>query len=261
MKKLLVVGIIILLVGVSVPSTGTNVEKSDTSYVDESYSELDYQLSKYGLETRDTIRDFEQVLYRLIYRGRWINPFLSYRLKKEVANLSDVLHEMGISKEMTIAEALPIIEENKEILQKEGINLFCSIEMNALSGNAVPLFRLFIVIFGSWLCEIGFEGNYLKIESSIIGLQYCEDQDTEDKVGGLIGLIGFDPPVIRSDPPPVGTGEWMIRGDFSLYSKSNVPFVNYSYDHSQNPLPTVHQISNENISLNNVHEGFGGYVK
>lgn len=233
MKKLIVIGIIILLVGISVPSTGLDIDKkSNVSFDSKFHSKLDTQLSKYGLETRDTIRDFEQTLYGLIYGNRWMNPFLFYRLKKDIDELSDILHEMSITNKMTIAEALPIIEENKDSLQEKGINLFCSMEMNALSGNAVPFYRFFIIFFGSWLCELGFEGNYLKIESSIVGLQYCEDENTEAKVGDLIGLIGFDPPVIRSDPPPVTTGEWMIKGDFTLYSKSNVPFVNSTNDSS-----------------------------
>ena len=254
MKKLIAIGIIILLVGVSVQSTGVNVEKSDTSYVDESYSELGTQLSKYGLETRDTIKDFEQTLYRLIYRGLWMNPFLSFRLKKDVAELSDILYEMGISDDMIIAEALPIIKENKGQLQDKGINLFCSIDIYSFSGGCWPYFRFFKVLYGSW--KYGNNGH-IEINSPITGLQYCKESDCSSRYGEFIGMMG----TITHNPFTFPTiPEYNIDSKFTLYSKCDVPFVN-STSELQTPCPCEKLNQDDALKVSNVHEGVGGYVK
>ena len=253
-RKGLAVVVIVLFIGMGVPSTGINIEKINKLYVEKSYSELGTQLSKYGLDTRDTIKDFEQTLYRLIYKNRWLNPFLSFRLKKDIAELSDVLYEMGISKEMTIAEALPIIEENKGQLQDKGINLFCSIDIHCYGGGCWPLFRAFKVLYGEW--EFGWNG-YVDINSPIIGHQYCDSTGCYSKSGRYIGMIGAVGINLLTFPT---VPEYNIVGKFTLYSKCDVPFVN-STSELQTPCPCEEQITDDALKVNNVHEGVGGYVK
>lgn len=195
--------------------------------------DLDSLLSSYGLGTEDTMGEFEQVLYNLVSKRWWRYPRLAAELMNDIDELSDILEQIGVKDDMTIAEALPTIENNKELLQKIGINLFCSIGMGTLVGGGCwPPFRYYTALYGSWFtghhCGVTIEG--------LIGLQYVGCSFCKERYsGGFIGMIGSDPPVIHYEPCPVDG--WQIRGDFTLFSRSNVPFVNSSGGSQQTQCP------------------------
>ena len=185
--------------------------------------DLDSLLSSYGLDTEDTMGKFEQSLYNLVSKRKWRNPSLAAELMKDIDELSDILEQIGVTDDMTIAEALPIIENNKEQLQKIGINLFCSINMVTLVGGFCwPPFRRYTALYGIW--RTGY--HYGVTIKGLIGLQHEQCSFCKEKYSGVfIGMNGSNPPVIHYDPEVEG---WQIRGDLTLFSCSNVPFVNSS---------------------------------
>ena len=241
MRKVLVVGIIVMFLVVAVaPLTQSIViEKSNHKY-----KELDSLLNFHGLNTDNTMGDFEQLLYNLVNKRSKRNPTITAELINDIEKLSDIMNKIGVTDDMKIAEAIPIIENNKEQLQEEGINLFCSIHVDAKGGYCYPFFRLFQVLFGNWHCWGGplHTHHYVKIKSQIVGLQYCEDYECGNKSGDFIGLIGFNPPVMYYIPYITDPIVY-IRGNFSLFSRSDVPFVGSDGNLLQSKCPCNKQIS------------------
>jgi hypothetical protein len=196
---------------------------------------LDSLLSLYGIRTEDTIGEFEQVLYNLVSKRKWRNPRLVTKLMNDIDKLSEILEQIGVTDPMTIAEALPIIKNNKERLQEEGINLLCSIDMHAYDGGTFPLVRFYKAIFGRWTMGPIWTEDYATIKG-IIGLQQCDYHNCKnDTEGSFIGLIGNDPPVIGYAFELTCQPAW-VRG-FVLFSKSDVPFVESNGGFEQTQCP------------------------
>ena len=240
MRKILplIIVEILILSGLGVVAVSSNTLRHSQS-LDEVESEfqnekLDSLLSTYGLDTGDTMGEFEQILYNLASKRRWINPSLSAKLINDVDELSDKLEQIGVKDDMTIAEALSIIENNKEQMQEEGINLFCSIDMYAYGGACWPIYRYYKALFGWW--GIGHIPDHVTIKG-LTGLQHCEDNGCKDNYEGtFIGLIGSNPPVMYYFYQSASQETW-IRGDFVLLSRSNLPFVNYTGGSQQTLCP------------------------
>ena len=244
----LVVGILVLSgLGAAAVSSDTLKDNQSSDEVESvlQNEDLDSLLSSYGLDTEDTMGEFEQLLYNLVYKRWWRYPRLAAELMNDIAELSDILEQIGVKDDMTIAEALPIIENNKELLQKIGINLFCSIHMGTIVGGGCwPPFRYYTALYGIW--ETGFHcGVTIK---GLIGLQYIQCNFCKERYSGVfIGMIGSDPPVINYYPCPVDG--WQIRGDFTLFSRSNVPFVNSSGGSQQTQCPCNQQGNLQNNNM------------
>ena len=224
--KTLVMGIVVLFIGVSFTSSSYSlsmIKLSDEVESEVQMEELDSNLSLYGLDTRDTIIEFKQLLFNFASKSKWINPSLLAELIKDIDDLSDILEQIGVTDDMAIAEAILALVNNKEQLQDEGINLFCSIDMYANDGGTFPLIRFYKALFGCWtMGPIWTYEDYATIKG-IIGLQHCDNDCVDNTEGRFIGLIGNDPPVIGYAFDLTCQPAW-VRG-FVLFSKSDVPFV------------------------------------
>jgi hypothetical protein len=201
---------------------GFKIDKSKSNY-----EELEFYLRAYGLNKKSTIGDFVDLLYKFVNKQRNRNPYLTNIINNDIKLLTDILDKIGILESMTISQALPIIEKNKEEFQKDGINLFCSVCIYGHPGNGLPFFRLFKVLYGVWQLFWGGYDDNIKIYNPKIGLQSCQGRMCEERSGRFIGLITLIPPAIYTPMLPV-TPLIIINGLFTLFSKSNVPFVNTS---------------------------------
>jgi hypothetical protein len=224
MKKeiLTVVGITILFLGISLlPITqGTINEKFNVKY-----DELDYFLRFYKLNIESTIDEFEKLLYKLVAIGENRYPLLTGDLKNEIEELSNIFDQIGVTNDLTIKQALPLIENNKVRFRDLGINIFCSIKVKLIGGSCFPHPRYFKVVYGNWRCWEGYPygPHTIRIKSIFIGLQYCEDDSCGAASGDFVGLIGIPPVMLYF---PAITAPWVfIRGNFVLFSHSNLPFV------------------------------------
>jgi hypothetical protein len=224
MKKeiLVVVGITFLFLGLSlVPLTqGTKTRESISNY-----KELNSILKFYRLNLDSTIGEFENLLYKLVIKKDNRNPSLKDELKSNIQKLSVTLRQIGITEDMTISQSLPLIENNKGIFQELGINLFCSVSVRLIGGSSFPHNRFIKVFYGEWRCLGGYPygPHTVKINSKLIGLQYCEDGECGAQSGEFIGLIGIPPVMIYI--PAITTPMVGIRGNFVLFSHSGLPFV------------------------------------
>ena len=199
--------------------------------------DLDSLLSSYGLDTKDTMGEFEQVLYNLASKRSWRNPSLAAKLMNDIDELSSILEQIGVTDDMTIAESLPIIENNKEQLQEEGINLFCSIDIYLIGGGCLPFLRLYKALYGYWKVLFDCSSNHVTIYNPIIGLQHCKGWECKEGYSGeFIGMIGFNPPVMFYFVDSASQHTW-VRGDFTLFSRSNVPFVESNGGSQQTSCP------------------------
>jgi hypothetical protein len=158
---------------------------------------------------------------------------------------------------MTIAEALPIIEENKGQFRDKGINLFCSIDIYLYGGGCFPIFRLVKAVYGSW--GVGHSVEYIIIEG-LTGSQQCDDDCTDEEYGKFIGAYGKGPEPLMYYYVSSASGTTEIHSDFTLYSKSNVKFVNSTTDYSHILCPCEELNQDDALKVNNVHEGVGGHV-
>jgi len=259
-KKGLVVGIIILFVCVSVLSSVSsksistfnekileyavfNVRQSQSSdnvELELQLQEIDSYLSAYGLDTRNTMGKFEQVMYNLVSKRKWRNPSLAEEMLKELDELSEILEQIGVIDDMTIAEAIPVIKNNKEFFQAEGKNLFCTMDIELTMGGCIPIMRVFNAMYGIWgVDKILDDTSYVRIKG-ISGFQNCEGWDcAKDYEGRFICLIGFNPPVMLWNYQVCTRYMW-IRG-FVYYSESNVPFVNSTSNSQQFTCPCNQQ--------------------
>lgn len=212
---------LLLLYAVVIPLTQgiENVESKSH------YKELNSILKFYRLNLGSTIGEFENLLYNLVMKRDNRNPSLTDELKSNLQKLFVTMRQIRITKDMTISQSLPLIEKNKGIFQELGINIFCSVKVKLIGGSSYPHNRFIKVFYGEWRCWGGypFGPHTVKINSRLIGLQYCEDGDCGAQSGEFIGLIGI-PPVMIYIPaitaPMVG-----IRGNFVLFSHSGLPFV------------------------------------
>jgi len=211
-----------MFLGISVlPITqGTINEKLNVKY-----DELEYFLRFYKLNIQSTISEFEQLLYKLVANQENRYPFLTVQLKNDIEKLSDIFDRIGVTNDLAINQALPLIENNKGIFQELGINIFCSMKVNLIGGSCYPHPRFIKVIYGNWRCWGGYPygPHTVKIKSIFIGLQYCEDGACGAASGEFIGLVGIPPVILYF---PAITAPWVfIRGNFVLFSHSSLPFV------------------------------------
>lgn len=183
--------------------------------------DLDSLLTSYGIDTENTMGEFEQLLYNLVSKKKRGNLLLAAELMKDIDELADILEQIGVTDDISIAKAIPIIENNKEKLQAEGKNLFCSIDIYLCIGSCWPAWRPFMAIYGIWsVDEIWDDTSYVTIKG-LTGLQSCEGKKcAEDYEGRFICLIGY---MIYNFQ--VCTPDIKIRG-FVYFSESNVPFIN-----------------------------------
>ncbi|UCD13637.1 MAG: hypothetical protein JSW60_08785 [Thermoplasmatales archaeon] len=193
---------------------------------------LDFCLSLVGLSTEDTITEFKQLLYNKVSKKPTRNPRFATGLKNDIDKLSEILQQIGVTDDMTIKKSMQIIENNKELLQQSGINLFCYIGANVRYAYFWPWFRLFKVVYGHWYIQHGEKGRFVIIYNPTIGLQYCKDYDTAEHSGDYICLIGLVPPVIIGHPPPVISRDMHIKG-FALFSICTIPFTVPSNNYQQ----------------------------
>jgi hypothetical protein len=213
--------------------------------------DLDSLLTPYGIDTEDTMGEFEQSLYNLVSKERRENPSLAAELMNDVDELSDLLEQIGVTDDMAIAKAIPIIEDNKEKLQAEGKNLFCSIDIYLSIGSCWPTWRLFNAMYGIWdVDEIWDDTSHVTIKG-LTGLQSCEGKKcAEDYEGRFICLIGIKPPVMLYNFQ-VATPYMWVRG-FVYFSESNVPFVNSTSNSQQSQCPCNQQGSNQQSSTGSI---------
>ena len=219
---LTVVGITILFLGLAIaPLTQCKEIRKPDNY----QKELNSLLKFYGLNIGSTIKEFENLLYKLVTKKQNINVSLLTELKNDIDTLSNVFEQIGTKEDTKISQALPLIKNNKDIFQERGINLFCVIRIYGHPGNGLPYFRLFKVLFGIWQLFWGGLEDNIRIYNPVIGLQYCGGRMCKETSGRFIGLFTFIPPAIYTPTLPV-TPLIIINGFFTLFSISNVPFVN-----------------------------------
>lgn len=230
---LLCVGITILFLGISLlPITqGTINEKLNVKH-----KELDFFLRFHRLNIGSTIGEFKQLLYKLVTKRENRNPSLTVEFKNDIEKLSNIFDQIGVTNDLTIKQALPLIENNREVFQEEGINLFCSIHILGFPGYGNPWIRFFKVLYGEWGIMEAWDENYVKIKSQILGCQNCENQSCEETSGKFIGLITFTPPAIYWTYMLI-TPYVVINGFFTLFSKSNVPYVKMDGTSQQSKCP------------------------
>lgn len=221
MKKALVIGIIILLLGISMtPLT----QGSDIREFSPYHKEVNSILKLYGLNLESTMGEFKHLLNKLVIKRTFRNPSLIAELKNDIETLSYIFDQIGVKDKMTIKQALTLIKNNKGLFQDNGINLFCSIFVFGHPAYGYPWFRLFKVLYGNWGIVEAWGDNYVKIKSQIIGYQSCEDQMCRNTSGNFIGLITFTPPAIYYTYMLI-TPYVRVNGFFTLFSQSDVPFV------------------------------------
>ena len=200
------------------------IQSSKIDKKDLNYKEFEYYLKYFGLNKKNTIGDFKQLLYNLVTKQEIKYPTLSIELKSNIETLSEIFEQIGINDDLTIIQALPIIEDNSEIFRNVGINLFCLMRIYGHPARGLPYFRLLKCLCGIWYLFYDWSEHYIKINSPLIGLQYCVAKSCEDTKGVFIGLITFLPPAIWATYLPI-TPYLIINGMFTLFSKSNVPFI------------------------------------
>jgi hypothetical protein len=250
MKKLLVVCVIVLFLGVAIaPSINANngilIEEKSllpiaqgtiNEKLNVKYKELDFLLRFYRLNIGSTIGEFKQLLYRLATNRENRNPLLTVEFENDIEKLSNLFYQIGASNDLTIKQALPLIENNSEVFQEEGINLFCSIHILGFPGGGRPWIRLFKVLYGEWNIWEAWGENYVIIKSKILGCQICENQSCEETSGKFIGLITFTPPAMYWTYMII-TPHVFINGFFTLFSISNVPYVYIDNASQQSKCP------------------------
>ena len=235
---LTVVGITILFLGLAIaPLTqGKEIRESDNYH-----NELNLLLKFYGLNIGSTIKEFKHLLYKLVTKRHNTNASLLIELKNDIVILSNVFEQIGIKEDMKISQALPLIKNNKDIFQERGINLFCVIRIYGHPGNGLPYFQLFKVLFGIWQLFWGGLDDNIGIYNPLIGLQHCEGRMCKETSGKFIGLFTFIPPAIYTPTLPV-TPLIIINGFFTLFSISNVPFVENENASQQSQCPCYKKI-------------------
>jgi hypothetical protein len=200
------------------------IQSSRIDKLDLNFKEIEYYLGHYGLNKKSTIGDFKQLLYNLVTKQEIKYPALSIELKNDIETLSAIFRQIGINDDISIIQALPIIEENSVLFRNVGINLFCVLRIYGHPARGLPYFRLLKCLCGIWYLFYDWPEHYVKINSLLIGLQYCVAKSCEDTRGVFIGLITFFPPAIWATYLPI-TPYLIINGMFTLFSKSNVPFI------------------------------------
>jgi len=172
--------------------------------------------SAYGIDIDiSTMGEFEQLLYSLISDMNFGDPLLDAQLTSDLNEFFDILDQIGVTSDMTIAEAIVIIIINRQTFLALRFNILCSIDLDGV-GKTFPLFpRHFWASYGYWETF----GNYLtNIEiNGILGHQSEEYQARHH--GFIIGLLGE---IYRTYHTMYD--EAHVHG-FALWSRSNVPFT------------------------------------
>jgi len=212
-RKVSVFGAIAIVLLMVSSATGTNVqpvEQIQKVVSEPQNQDINLLLSKYGLNTESTIGEFEKILRNLVLR----TPLRAVKLLRNLHTLSDILEQIGVTDDMTIAEALPVIKNDPKPLQDVGINLFCSVDIEGY-GTTRPIARDTITILGGWsIYYADYPGTHAEIDGSS-GRQYCE-YECGGRVIGFFGHISC----LKFQPAPCAT----VDGT-ALYSISDVPFV------------------------------------
>jgi hypothetical protein len=221
-NNLFTIGILMLFIGVTIIPIAqcTSNDKFNFDNI-----LLNYNLKFYGLNIESTVEEFEQLLYRLVNNRKNNNPQLSAELRQDIKELSKIFDQINVKEDMTIEQALPLINKNEEEFKDKGINLFCRIHIRGHPAYCYPWVRLFKVYYGTWsIGEVGAWGiNFVRIKSLILGGQYCEDKLCENASGKFIGLVTYKPPAMYWTYMII-TPYIYVNGLFTLYSKSIVPY-------------------------------------
>ena len=197
-------------------ATATGINTQNVEQIPKVASEPQNQdindlLSKFGLNTESTIKEFKRILHKSVLK----NPLGSTKLLRDLNTLSNTLEQIGVTDDMTIAEAITVIKNNPEPLQERNINMFCTISVFGM-GVTIPINRdlVPIALRGGW--EIYYT-NDPRTHAEIIGSS--GRQYTENVCGGRFYFFNGRISCLGVMPPRA-----QVNGE-ALVCISDVPFV------------------------------------
>ena len=224
-KSMMVIGAatIVLIIlsraaAVNIPNSNENINpvKSNSNIIaEENLKDLLLKYYKIDMD-KTTMGEFKQILYNLIPKTILRKPALSAELKKDIADLYDILGEIGVTSDMTISQAKTIIENDGEPLRTRNINLICSIDILGI-GSTFPILRILKAVYGMWGIMSN-AGSTKAVIDGLLGRQYAKDTGCSGRIIGLIGCISM-----LGREQKFGFPVAVVTG-FALFSISNVPF-------------------------------------
>jgi len=178
--------------------------------------------SAYGIDIDiSTMEEFEQLLYSLISDMSFGDPLLDAQLTSDLNEFFDILDQIGVTSDMTIAEAIIIIIINRQTFLALGFNILCSINLDGV-GKTLPLFRYFKAAYGFWETGLSHPSPNIEI-NGILGHQSGAVYG-EPHRGFIIGLLGQIYTTSHTGTWGLPYTKAHVHG-FALWSRSTVPFA------------------------------------
>jgi len=180
--------------------------------------------SAYGIDIDiSTMGEFEQLLYSLISDVSFGDPLLDAQLTSDLNEFFDILDQIGVTPDMTIAEAIVIIIINRQTFLALRFNILCRIDLDG-AGTTFPYFfpRYIKLAYGVWETGLSHPSPNIEI-NGILGHQSGAVYGERHK-GFIIGLLGQISTTSHTGTWGLPYTKAHVHG-FALWSRSNVPFT------------------------------------